>query len=154
MVRNRDDGFRDYPNLGYSVGASGDYNGDGVDDIVVKSYEDEGRDEVYQLLILLGNDEWEVGVDEPDLPEEFELSLNANPNPFNNRVTISYQVPITGEVRLGVYDVQGRLVDKLVDSLAVVGEHNLTWQSQTSGIYLILLQSETESVVKKVVCLK
>ncbi|MCF7811032.1 T9SS type A sorting domain-containing protein, partial [bacterium] len=154
MITNRDDGFRGYPNLGYNVGAAGDYNGDGVDDIVVKSYRDEGREELYQLAILTGSKDWIVGVDEHDQPAVYDLTLKTTPNPFNNSVTISYQVPISGEVKLSIYDVQGRLVEQLQDSIAVAGKHKLTWHSQTSGIYLVLLQTETASVVKKVVCLK
>jgi hypothetical protein len=151
MVRNRDQAFRNFPNLGCKVGAAGDYNGDGVDDIVVKS---SISGNINQLVILLGNEDWVVGVEESDLPKVYELSLEANPNPFNNQVTISYQMPISGNVQLSVYDVQGRLVEQLVNSHTIAGDYKTTWQSQTSGIYLVMLQAETASVVKKVVCIK
>jgi len=128
------------------LGAIGDYNDDGCDDFVARAHD--------KAFIFAGDEDWVVGVNEPDFPEEYKLSLEATPNPFNDQVTISYQVPVSGEVRLSVYDVQGRLVEQLEDSLEISGEHKLTWQSQTSGIYLILLQTETASVVKKVVCIK
>ena len=57
-------------------------------------------------------------------------------------------------MQLSVFDVQGRLVDQLVDSLSTAGDYKAIWQSQTTGIYIVLLQTETGSVVKKVVCIK
>jgi len=152
MIRNRDDAYEDFPNLGCSAGASGDYNGDGVDDIVVKSQG--GREGIFQLVILLGNEDWVVGVDEPDLPEEYKLSLEATPNPFNNSVTISYEVPVSGSVRLSVYDVQGRLVEQLENIDKSRDEYNVTWNCSNSGIYLLLMQAGDEQMVKKVVCIK
>ncbi|NQU05625.1 MAG: T9SS type A sorting domain-containing protein [Calditrichaeota bacterium] len=154
LIRNRDDDYEDFPNLGYTVGASGDYNGDGVDDIVVQSRGGHGEDVVYQLVILLGSEDWVVGVDEPDLPEEYKLSLEATPNPFNNSITISYQVPVSGSVKLGVYDIQGRLVEQLTKLNKSSGTYNTTWNCNNSGIYLLLMQTEDKQVVKKVVCIK
>ncbi|MCF7811635.1 T9SS type A sorting domain-containing protein [bacterium] len=88
-----------------------------------------------------------------DYSNSFRLLPNY-PNPFNNQVSISYQIPVPGNVKLRIYDVRGRLVEQLVDSHAIAGEYKTIWKSQTSGIYLILLQTETASVVKKVVCVK
>ncbi|NQU06905.1 MAG: T9SS type A sorting domain-containing protein [Calditrichaeota bacterium] len=154
MIRHRDNGSDAFPNIGCKLGASGDYNGDGVDDIVAKSYSTRRDNYINQLVILLGNEDWVVDVDEPDLPEEYMLSLDATPNPFNNQITITYQVPVSGNVLLDVYDVQGRLVEHLENIDKSNGAYNTTWNCSNSGIYLLLMQAGDRQVVKKVVCIK
>ena len=38
--------------------------------------------------------------------------LPAHPNPFNGRTQLEFVIPVAGPVRLGVYDLRGRLVGK------------------------------------------
>ena len=52
---------------------------------------------------------------------------NNVPNPFNPLTAIKYSLDAPTEVRLGVYDVQGRLVRVLDAGLKIAGEHTLTW---------------------------
>ncbi|NQU06599.1 MAG: T9SS type A sorting domain-containing protein [Calditrichaeota bacterium] len=136
-----------YDQVGKLLGAVGDYNGDGLDDFVATI-------ETGRVIIFAANESW-YDVNEDELiPDSHELILLAAPNPFNNQITISYQVPISGNVRLSVYDVQGRLVEQLTNLDRSHGEYTTTWNCRNSGIYLLLMQTETASVVKKVVCLK
>ena len=39
--------------------------------------------------------------------------IKAYPNPSKESITVNYQSPNTGEVNINIYDVQGRLIDKL-----------------------------------------
>ena len=47
---------------------------------------------------------------------------------------------------------QGRLVEELVNRRIIKGHHRLTWTNNTSGIYLVLLETGSMRVVKKIVC--
>ncbi len=67
------------------------------------------------------------------------LRLYANyPNPFNPLTTIAYDVPVTSEVTLTLYDVLGRNVATLVSGTVPPGNHQATWDgsSSPSGVYL------------------
>jgi len=101
----------------------------------------------------------EVGcISAVDLPDPvLPASIGASPNPFNPRTVLSYNVPQAGHVRLSVYDVQGRLLDVLVDESRAQGEHQLTWHARdqrgrnlASGTYLLVLETARERVSQKV----
>ena len=133
------------------IGAVGDYNGDGIDDFVATFYR---RDGTLPFVIFAGNDDWEVGVNKEISPKDYSLSLKAYPNPFNEKVAISYDIKHSGNVLLRVYDINGRLIEALEDRHVIKGSHRLTWVSPTAGIYLVVLDSGGERIVKKVVSLK
>ena len=49
------------------------------------------------------------------------------PNPFRSRATVAYELPEAGDVRLRVFDIQGRLVASLEESFVGAGRHESTW---------------------------
>lgn len=55
------------------------------------------------------------------------LAVSAHPNPFIGRTTIEYTVREPGTVRLGVYDVTGRLVARLFEGFRDAGAHEEVW---------------------------
>ena len=95
--------------------------------------------------------------DQPPHP----ILLTSYPNPMNPLTHIEYRLPEASSVRLGIYDLEGRLVTILVDRRQGPGLQSVTWDGQTdagmqaaSGTYLIRL--ETESIVEtdKIVIVK
>ncbi len=60
------------------------------------------------------------------LPEVFGLE-QATPNPFDESITIAYEIPTRAKVHLAVYDVQGRLVRVLVDGEQQPARHRAVW---------------------------
>ncbi|UCG53420.1 MAG: T9SS type A sorting domain-containing protein [Candidatus Latescibacterota bacterium] len=89
------------------------------------------------------------------------LCLDAYPNPFNPRTTITYSVPEPGVVRVGLYGVDGRHVRTLIDRWAPVGHHNTTWDGRdtrgrtvASGVYFVRLETAGRTQTKRVVLLK
>ena len=89
------------------------------------------------------------------LPERYALHNNY-PNPFNPVTNIRYQLPVTGKVKLQIFDLSGRLVQTLVDENKPAGHYSAVWNAQnvSSGIYFIRLRAGDFSAVKKCVKLK
>lgn len=54
------------------------------------------------------------------------------PNPFNPRTVIGFELPAPGHVRLAVYDIAGRLVRTIADGPFLQGLHELTWEGKDS----------------------
>jgi len=94
---------------------------------------------------------WEIDVYDPNraasdnldpLPDCISL-FDPRPNPFNSSTTISYQLPEPGEVSIGIYDINGRLVTALVDGRIEAGYHHAVWDGSTvpSGIYFCRMEA-------------
>ncbi len=96
-----------------------------------------------------------------DIPAR-ALALSQNvPNPFNPKTDIRFQIGKAGQVKLEVFDVQGRLVKTLVDGHWGVGEHLVTWDGgnnaghkSPSGLYFYKLSSDDGEQTRKMVMLK
>ena len=54
------------------------------------------------------------------------------PNPARAATVISYVIAERTHVSLDVYDVQGRLVRRLVDEIRPEGRHNVMWNGRTA----------------------
>jgi hypothetical protein len=89
------------------------------------------------------------------LPTRYGLDQN-RPNPFNPVTAISYQLPLSSQVRLQVFDVSGRLVTTLVNGLQEAGYHQVTFDGSelSSGLYFIRMQAGSFNAVKKMMLVK
>lgn len=69
-------------------------------------------------------------------PEKFSLAQNY-PNPFNPSTKISYDIPSSGLVNLSVFDMSGKLVANLVNSVQQTGYYTVTLDgsSLATGAY-------------------
>ena len=70
------------------------------------------------------------------------FEVNAFPNPFNDKITITYGLNDPAFVSVFIYDIQGKLIKKLVREQQLPGEHILEWDGQSetgstaaSGVY-------------------
>ncbi len=80
--------------------------------------------------------------DNNDFPETVQL-LPAYPNPFNPNTNISFQLPVTGHVKINIYDLNGREVSVLADQVFSAGTHQMLLNASdlSSGTYIIRLQT-------------
>jgi YD repeat-containing protein len=99
--------------------------------------------------------EWSGAVSLSPVPPVPVLLQNW-PNPFNPVTTLKYAVPTATRVQLRVYDLQGRLVNKLVDQVLERGWHESQWDGRTgeghavaSGLYFYKLQVGEETITRK-----
>ena len=74
-------------------------------------------------------------------PSEFALKGNY-PNPFNPSTTIMYELPVESQINLLVFDLQGRLVQRLVDQQQRAGQYEVVFDANglPSGTYFYRLQ--------------
>ncbi len=88
-------------------------------------------------------------------PGEFALSA-AYPNPFNPVTTLTLTVPVTGQVRVAVYDLTGREVARLAGGTMSAGTHALTFDgsAQASGVYFVRAELAGQTAMRKVMLLK
>ena len=91
------------------------------------------------------------------VPASVEIDLDAPfPNPFSEASIVSFRIPRTQEVRIEVQNLLGQRVSILQEGVLPAGEHKALWTpgSMSAGVYLIVLQSENQRVVRKVVYVK
>jgi Secretion system C-terminal sorting domain len=99
-----------------------------------------------------------VSVDDPNgsvIPDEFEI-LTAYPNPFNNTTQITYKLKNPSDIKLKLYNIEGREVMDIFEGKKSVGEHSISLSSSTlaTGIYFLKLESGSKTTVKKLTLLK
>ncbi len=100
----------------------------------------------------------------PEEPEAFYdpnsdigegVKLNTpHPNPFNNTTIIPFYLEYTTKLKLSVVDMKGEEISKLAEGVFLNGKHSIDWNTSklASGIYYIVLESESSKLVRK--CIK
>ncbi|NWG29748.1 MAG: T9SS type A sorting domain-containing protein [Ignavibacteriaceae bacterium] len=96
------------------------------------------------------------------LPAQFILEQNY-PNPFNPSTVISYQLPVSGDVTLKVYDVLGNEIATLVDEYKPAGSYEFEFNASShsgevrnlpSGTYFYQLRAGSFVETKKMILMK
>jgi hypothetical protein len=86
-----------------------------------------------------------------------EYSLEQNyPNPFNPNTVIGFQLPVTSNVSLKVFDLLGNEVATLVNEEKSSGEYKITFDASalTSGVYFYTLRAGKFTESKKMILLR
>ncbi len=88
-------------------------------------------------------------------------TLDNYPNPFNPLTRVSFDLPAAGKVNLGVYDLHGRLVRRLLNGNQPAGPGGAVWdgtdshgRSVGSGVYFARLITPAGMVQHKMVLVK
>ena len=94
-----------------------------------------------------------------DTNNEIPVSLRLNqnyPNPFNPTTQITYQLPRQSDVRLEVFDMNGRQVATLVNQNMSAGTHSVNFDASdlSSGIYMYRLQAGSTVLTRKLTLVK
>jgi hypothetical protein len=96
------------------------------------------------------------------VPAPAVLSLEQNqPNPFSPQTSIRFALPQRADVRLAVYDVQGRAVRQLAAGTHAAGRYDVTWNGRdaqgdrvAAGVYFYRLTAGEETLTRKMTVLK
>jgi hypothetical protein len=92
-------------------------------------------------------------VGEPEIPDRLVIA-GASPNPFGDMTSIRFGIPEAGRVRIGMYDVSGRLVAEIADRQYPAGYHSIDWTNNGSigtGLYFLRCRFDREEISHKVV---
>lgn len=89
------------------------------------------------------------------IPEKFILEQNY-PNPFNPSTKINFSIPVSGKVKLTIYDVNGKEVSVLADNEFSAGNYEAEWDASiySSGVYFYKLETQGYINMKKMILLK
>ncbi|MFH1213791.1 MAG: right-handed parallel beta-helix repeat-containing protein [Candidatus Neomarinimicrobiota bacterium] len=95
-----------------------------------------------------------------DIPDKFMLFPNY-PNPFNSSTTIKYALSEDSRVEIAIYDINGRLVNKLVDEKQPYGYRTITWKGTNqwgqpvgSGFYIYTMKTPSIVLSRKLILIK
>jgi len=89
------------------------------------------------------------------LPLKYTFHQNY-PNPFNSSTTIVFKLPKALNVKLLVYDINGKLIEELINEYRSSGIHKIIWKPAniSSGIYFYRIKAGDFSAVKKCIFMK
>ena len=90
-----------------------------------------------------------LSINEIDNSSSFRL-INT-PNPAKNYTIISYNLPDNADVKLYIHNVNGQLIQTLIEEKQTAGQHQIKWNMDNllSGIYFYTLKTENNIVTKK-----
>ncbi len=101
---------------------------------------------------------WVTGI-EPDKNSYFKVSIH--PNPASKGVWIKYNLPESGPLKLGVYDISGKLIIELKNEYGPEGNHEFFWNILdkngffvSSGIYFVRIESRNLISTRKMIILR
>ena len=143
--------YSDEPNICYNIEDPGNY-----------------RQNFEEILLILQNEDYENSIvrnmieyllellDIEFSPDYFKLYQNY-PNPFNPITTISFDISISTNVKLLIYDVRGNLVENYSLGYLSPGlyDHKINASNLTSGMYVYAIYtSEGYSDKKQMILIK
>jgi hypothetical protein len=139
--------------LGAETAFPGDINGDGYPEFIASSTN--GNNPGYAFVTI-----YTTGIvsvpDDGHVPDDYDFNLTSYPNPFNAATTISFDLPVSSNVRLEVYNLIGQKITTLADGRAEAERHSITWNADhlPSGIYFARLKTAGNSVTLRMMLLK
>jgi hypothetical protein len=94
------------------------------------------------------------------VPNQFTLQQNY-PNPFNAETYISYQIPMTSNVTIVVFNFMGQNIRTLINEVKNTGTYHAIWngldnhgQPVSSGIYFYEMRAGNFSAIKKMLLVR
>ena len=103
------------------------------------------------------SEELQVFMDIPEMP----VLHGCYPNPFNNRMMISFMTKTSASAEVILFNVRGEVVRTIQSTIMGAGQHRIEWDgkdeigdSVSSGVFFVRVTIGEYSMIRKVICLK
>ncbi len=109
-----------------------------------------------EQLVDYGSDD-PISNDDPIVvpSSDLDFSLNAYPNPYTDRATISYIIEERSEVNLSVYSIGGDLISVLADGQQDASTYNYSFEGKSHGLsagaYIVKLSVGDQVASKQII---
>jgi photosystem II stability/assembly factor-like uncharacterized protein len=89
-----------------------------------------------------------------EIPDKF--SLSQYPNPFNPVTRFIIEIPSVVNVKISIFDINGKLTDELYNGMLSAGKYQILWDASrlSSGLYFCRFSSDKFSSTLKIIYLK
>ena len=107
-----------------------------------------------EIVIQIGGSS-PLAYDSVDIPTHFSVSA-AYPNPFNPIANLDYAIPNSDNVKISIFNINGQLVETLLDEFKTAGYHTVRWNAYniSSGIYFVKVESGQNVSTQKLMLMK
>jgi C1A family cysteine protease len=105
----------------------------------------------YKVKVSISNSTWKSSEVEEPSNDETQPVLIAYPNPTNGKVTLDYSNPKEGKIVLKVFNMTGKQI--ITEELqAIPGDNifNLDLSGYSSGVYVVQLTNDSETMYQKI----
>lgn len=111
---------------------------------------------------LMSGSSFVLGMVPADAKPTTQLFLHPiHPNPSSDKFLLTLDLPTLARTRLGIYDVQGRLVRTLLNGMVGPGQRRLIWDGQdedghnvATGLYMMQLKVNDQVVIRPLTLLR
>ncbi|MBN1638438.1 MAG: T9SS type A sorting domain-containing protein, partial [Ignavibacteriales bacterium] len=96
-----------------------------------------------------------VSIDNKNVvPNNYQLTNY--PNPFNSSTTIVFEIPISTNVKIRIFNILGEEIETIINDFRSAGKYSLQvdFNGLPSGVYIISMFAESNVVSKKMILLK
>ena len=112
--------------------------------------------------IIMNEDASETSIDNKNKihPKNFSIDT-VYPNPFNNSARINFTIHNSGYVDIGIYDINGKWIINLIESIMHRGRHSVIWDGcdasgglVASGAYIVMMKFSNSFQISKIQLIK
>jgi hypothetical protein len=88
-----------------------------------------------------------IGDEVKSINNDDDYKLNIYPNPASSVLTINYYLPVSMDVKIEIYNIQGKIIKSSIGKMVQPGYHELEINTEadqmTAGIYILKFNSGT-----------
>lgn len=121
----------------------------------IKARDNTNKESMYSNIASYNAVLFKMAADKETVISEYSLEQNY-PNPFNPTTTFAFSLPENASVRLRIYDLNGRLVEELINQQLTVGRYEVSFDGSmfASGVYLYRLSAGSFIQTRKMMLIK
>ena len=107
--------------------------------------------------LLVYNPNGVIGINDKqnEILPEYNIIINY-PNPFNGSTKIKYELNKSSDISLNIFDIKGNKISEIYSGFKTAGkyEYNFSSENLSSGIYFVILKSESNIISRKIILIK